>query len=310
MRSVFRMSFPLGAGLFALVISIVPVAAQAEETPTIGLSIPTLDPFRTRMRDAIQRKVSETPGATLRVAIAPDGDVDRQNADIADMIRSGVTGLIVIPMDADKAGGFTARARAADVPVVLINNGPQVDWLPGRIVMAIPNELVAGRLQMHILAARMGGHGNLAIITGPSSFTAATQRTRGIREILRRYPDIHVVEQGEAGWNRAKAADLMAGWVRSGTRIDAVAANNDEMALGAYAGWVAAGGQGAAPLIAGVDASPEALQAMAEHHLSLTVRQDPVQQGEEAVVDVFKLIGHQPVPQYDWAPFQLVASTP
>ncbi|MCQ8279142.1 substrate-binding domain-containing protein [Acetobacteraceae bacterium KSS8] len=280
------------------------------EAATLGLSMPTLDPFRIRLRDAIQAKVDATPGTTLRVVTAPAGDVGRQNDDIAQLIHAGVDGLIVIPEDASKVSGFTSPARNADIPVVLINNGPQADWLPGQLVMAIPNELVAGRLQMHILAARMGGHGNLAILSGPSSHSAAILRTKGVEEVLQRFPDIHVVERGEADWSRDKAADLMAGWIRSGVRIDAVAANNDEMALGAYAGWVAANSQGTPPLIAGVDASPDGLAALAAHHLVVTVKQDPVQQGDEAVADLFKLIAHQPVPQYDWATFQLVSTAP
>ncbi|PGE69942.1 rhizopine-binding protein, partial [Bacillus toyonensis] len=94
-------------------------------------------------------------------------------------------------------------------------------------------EVKAGEIQMRYLAEKMGGKGNLAIMLGLLSNNATHNRTLGVKTVLKEYPDIKIVEEQSAEWQRSKAIDLMNNWIVSGRKIDAVAANADEMAIGA-----------------------------------------------------------------------------
>ena len=74
----------------------------------------------------------------------------------------------------------------------------------------------------------------------------------------------------------------MENWLASGDKIDGVASNNDEMALGAIMAIEAVGKTGQI-LVGGVDGSADALNAMDKGTLACTVYQDPQGQGEGAV---------------------------
>ena len=74
----------------------------------------------------------------------------------------------------------------------------------------------------------------------------------------------------------------MENWLASGDQIDAVASNNDEMAIGAIQAIEAAGKLGKI-LVGGVDASPDALAEMDKGRLNVTVFQNAKGQGEGGI---------------------------
>ena len=90
------------------------------------------------------------------------------------------------------------------------------------------------------------------------------------------------VAQDTALWERLKAQDKMAEFLaKSGDRIEAVLANNDDMALGAIDALKAAGyfKKGKYMPVVGVDAAPPARSALKAGTLLGTVLNDAVNQG-------------------------------
>ena len=97
----------------------------------------------------------------------------------------------------------------------------------------------------------------------------------------------------------------MENWLASGKPIDAVIAQNDEMALGALKAIRAAGKQGQIAVI-GVDAIPDALKAVRGGEMVATVFQDARGQGTTAVDLAVQLARGKKVPHDNYIPFQLV----
>ena len=63
---------------------------------------------------------------------------------------------------------------------------------------------------------------------------AQIKRAIGAKNVLDKYPDIKVLAEQTADWDRAKAMSLMENWIQSyGDKINAVFAHNDEMGMGA-----------------------------------------------------------------------------
>ena len=77
-----------------------------------------------------------------------------------------------------------------------------------------------------------------------------------------------------ANWRRNEAIDLMKNWLVAGTEIDAVVANNDEMAIGAILALQQAGKDPKKVVVAGIDATADALAEMEKGNLDVTVFQD------------------------------------
>jgi len=97
----------------------------------------------------------------------------------------------------------------------------------------------------------------------------------------------------------------MENWISSGKIINAVIAQNDEMALGAYKAVEAAGLQDDIFII-GIDAIPDALRAVEEGKLCATVFQDAKEQGSLALKVAIQLIKGEKVKHTHYIPFQLV----
>jgi len=98
----------------------------------------------------------------------------------------------------------------------------------------------------------------------------------------------------------------MENWIQSyGDRINAVFAQNDEMAMGALIAIEQAGRKGKI-VVVGVDAIADALQAVRDGRLDATVFQDATVQGRAAVETASKIIRHERYEKQVLIPFQLV----
>ena len=92
--------------------------------------------------------------------------------------------------------------------------------------------------------------------------TAEVKRTEGAMDILAQNPDMTLLDEQTADWDRAEAMTLMENWIQAyGDQINAVFCQNDEMALGALNALVQAGKKDNV-LVVGVDAIDDALQSV------------------------------------------------
>jgi inositol transport system substrate-binding protein len=123
--------------------------------------------------------------------------------------------------------------------------------------------------------------------------------------VAEKFPDITITKEQTGNWSRDEGLALMENWLASGDQIDAVAANNDEMAIGAIAAIEAAGKLGEI-IVGGVDASADALAEMDAGRLNVTVFQDAVGQGEGGIAAAIALARGETIEQITWIPYVLV----
>ncbi|MGA1600365.1 MAG: substrate-binding domain-containing protein, partial [bacterium] len=95
-------------------------------------------------------------------------------------------------------------------------------------------------------------------------------------------------------------------WLSTGEEFDAVIANNDEMAIGAIQAMKAAGLDMKEIIVGGVDATQDALAAMAAGDLDVTVFQNAAGQGAGSLNAALKLARGEDVDQKVYIPFELV----
>ncbi|MFB0489924.1 ABC-type sugar transport system substrate-binding protein [Methylobacterium sp. OAE515] len=299
-RIAWLLAWFFGGALAALACG----AGQAIAT-TFGVAMTLPVASMPRLHDSLEEH-ARARSLLLRFAYAPEGAAEQQIAQVRNFITAKVDALLVMPVVPAVTVTITRLAREADIPLVYINDGPRKDWLAGRIALVIPSDLVAGRLQMRKLAQMMNGKGRLAILSGRPDDAGSILRTRGIKEVMAAFPGLQLVAEGAADGERRKASTLVSGWLADGTGIDAIAASNDAMALGAADAVEASGLPAGRILIGGIGAIADAMQAMQQKRLAVTLHQDATLQGRRAIDDALALIAHRPVPQYDWVPFTLV----
>ncbi|MGO2767884.1 substrate-binding domain-containing protein [Pseudomonas taetrolens] len=292
--------------LYALLLSAV-IAPWAMADVRIGVSIAQVDDvFLAQMREYMAAHAKQLQGVNLQFEDA-QGDVVRQLNQVQNFTSQGVDAIIVNPVDTAATQKITYDALSAKIPLVYVNRRPDQPELPQGIGYVGSDEVKAGEMQMQYLAEKMGGKGNLAIMLGLLSNNATHNRTLGVKTVLKNYPDIKVVEEQTAEWQRSKAIDLMNNWILSGKKIDAVAANADEMAIGAAMAIAQSGmTPGKDILIGGSDGGPAGLEAVKKDQLLVTVYQDNKAQAVGSIDLALKMIKKEPYTAEVTIPYQLI----
>lgn len=279
----------------------------------IGVSMAKFDDnFLTVLRNGIQ---AQADAAGLSVQIEDAGnDVAKQLDQINNFIASGVTAIIVNPVDTSATQAMSDAAAAAGVPLVYVNRQPvNVDTLPDNQAFVASNEEESGTLETIAMCDNWAGEGktevNVYVMQGELSNQAAVQRTKDIYDVIEAGKckvKINVIDQQTANWSRDEATNLMTNWLSTGAAFDGVIANNDEMALGAIQAMKAAGIDMATVQVGGVDATQDALAAMQAGDLDVTVFQNAAGQGGGALDAATKLAAGEAVEQKVYIPFELV----
>jgi inositol transport system substrate-binding protein len=272
---------------------------------TIGVSMAYFDQnFLTIIRHSIDKE-AKARGITVQFEDAR-GDVGRQTDQVQSFISAGVDAIIVDPVNSAGTPAITKLVTKAGIPLVYVNRTPGDSKLPSGVVFVGSDEKESGTLQMEELARLANYKGNVAIMIGNLTDAGALQRTKDVEQVVAKYPNMKVVQKQSANYSRSEGMDLMMNWVTNGEPIDIVAANNDEMAIGAIMALQQAGKRDSKVLIGGIDATPDGLKALSSGKMQVTVFQDAVGQGKASVDVAQRMIKGEKLEPYYWIPFELV----
>ena len=171
-------------------------------------------------------------------------DVAKQLDQINNFIASGVSSIIVNPVDTSATQAMSDAAAAANIPLVYVNREPiNVDTLPDNQAFVASNEVDSGTLETKEVCRLFKEAGkteaSVYVIMGELSNQAAVQRTKDIHDVIGG-PDcgvkITIIDEQTSNWSRDEAQNLMTNWLSTGTAFDGVIANNDEIGHRRYSG--------------------------------------------------------------------------
>ncbi|MET8057141.1 ABC transporter permease/substrate-binding protein [Streptomyces microflavus] len=251
-------------------------------TTKVGMSLSTLNnPFFVQMKDGAQAEAKKA-GIDLTVTDAQN-DASQQANQLQNFTSSGVSSIIVNPVDSDAVGPGVRSANKADIPVIAADRG--VSKADTATLVASDN-VAGGKLAADALADKLGGKGSIVILQGTAGTSASRERGAGFAEGLKEYPDIKVVAKQPADFDRTKGLDVMTNLVQSHPGITGVFAENDEMALGAVKALGSKAGTSVS--VVGFDGTPDGLKAVGAGTLYASVAQQPSELGRIAVQNAVK----------------------
>ncbi|MDQ0456467.1 sugar ABC transporter substrate-binding protein [Rhizobium paknamense] len=276
---------------------------------TIGVSMALFDDnFLTVLRNGMQDYSKTLKGVSLQIEDAQN-DVAKQQSQIQNFVAAGVDAIIVNPVDTDATAAMSKIAADAGVPLIFVNRQPaNLNQLPEKQAFVGSDEHQAGTLETQEVCRLLKGKGNAVIMMGELSNQAARVRTQAVKDLAGKgdCAGLKIVEEQTANWSRTQGADLVTNWLSAGLQFDAVISNNDEMAIGAIQALKAAGKPMNSVVVAGVDATQDALASMSAGDLDVTVFQNAVGQGKGAVDAAVKLAKGEKVERNVNIPFELV----
>ncbi|KQO10875.1 galactose ABC transporter substrate-binding protein [Paenibacillus sp. Leaf72] len=303
------------------------------DQPKVGVAIYKFDDtFMTGVRNAI----TEAAAGKVQVDIVDSQNSQPTQNDKVDLfITKKVKSMIINPVDRTAAGVIIDKGKAADIPVVFVNREPLADdmakWDKVYFVGAkaeesgtMSGDLIVDYWKAHPEADKNGdGVLQYVMLKGEPGHQDAELRTKfSVQAIEDAGIKVEKLAEDTAMWDRVKGQEKMAAFIAShGDKIEAVLANNDDMALGAIEALKAAGyftGDKYIPVV-GVDATAPAIQALDEGTLLGTVLNDAVNQGK-ATVELSRVLAAGETPskdntgfditdgKYVWIPYQKVTS--
>ena len=279
----------------------------------IGVSMAKFDDnFLTVLRNGLQAH-ADANGISVQIEDAGN-DVAKQLDQINNFIASGVSAIVVNAVDTSATQAMSDAAAAANIPLVYVNRQPiNMDTLPDNQAFVASNEVDSGTLETlevcRLLKEAGKTEAQIYVMMGELSNQAAVQRTADIHDVMASGNcgvTLNIIDEQTANWSRDEAQNMMTNWLSSGAPFDAVIANNDEMAIGAIQALKASGIDMATVIVAGVDATQDALAAMQAGDLDVTVFQDAAGQGSGSLNAAVALSKGEAVEQKVYIPFLLV----
>ncbi|KNH22427.1 rhizopine-binding protein [Pseudomonas syringae] len=291
----------------SLALSLMFASGAALADMKIGVSMSQFDDtWLTYLRESMDTKAKSYPDDVKLQFEDARSDVVRQLSQVESFISQKVDAIVVNPVDTAATKKITEAAVKAGIPLVYVNRRPDDLNLPKGVVTVASNDLEAGQMQMQYLAEKMGGKGDIVILLGDLANNSTTNRTKGVKEVLTKYPNIKIEQEQSGIWSRDKGMTLVNDWLTQGRKFDAVVSNNDEMAIGAAMALQQAGVAKGSVLIAGVDGTPDGLNAVKKGSLLVSVFQDAKGQADGSIDTAVKMAKNEPVESAVWVPYRLI----
>jgi inositol transport system substrate-binding protein len=278
-------------------------SSAAPKKLTIGVALMNLQiEFSILLRDAIQEQADKA-GVTVLINDA-QGDASKQLSQVQAFVGQGVDGIILQPLEQEASSPCITAAQSAKIPIINVNSHTKAE--PDAFVGSDDHQ--AAEIALNFIKEKLNGKGNVVMMHGHSGQTAEIQRTEGAMNVIKGAPGLKLLDEQTANWDRGQATTLMENWLQKYPNdINAVFAQNDEMALGAANAVVQAGKKDNI-IVVGVDAVADALNAVKKGDMDATVFQDGKAQGAGSVDTIVKLIQGGTVEKQVLIPFKLVTA--
>lgn len=251
-------------------------------------------------RTANTRSIQETAsrlGVELKFA-----DAQQQQENQIRLIRSFIAQRVdVIGISPVVETGWEpvfTEVKRAGIPLILLDRHADV---PDELFSAFIGSdfVLEGQRACSEMARLLDGRGQIVVLEGTAGSAPTVDRRAGFDECLAQYPAMRVIARESGEFIRARGKEVMRALLQAhGAEIDALFAQNDDMALGAIEAIEEAGLRPGVDIkIVSVDAVRAAFEAMIAGKLNVTIECNPLL-GPQFFETALKLANGTPVEKW------------
>jgi len=213
------------------------------------------------------------------LVLSHDDDANKQDQQFDTAIASKAAAIILDNAGADATIGAVTKAKAAKIPVFLIDR--EINQTGLAISQIVSNNYQGAQLGGEAFVKLMGEKGNYVELVGKESDTNAGVRSKGYHDVIDQYPNLKSVARQSANWSQTEAFAKMETILQANPDIKGVICGNDTMAMGAMAALKAAG-KGKV-IVVGFDGSNDVRDSIIAGDVKATVLQTCATNAEMAV---------------------------
>jgi inositol transport system substrate-binding protein len=162
-----------------------------------------------------------------------DGQADdeKENAAIENAITNGYDAIIVQPNNGEAQRPYVEKIVDAGI-IAITTNARIADIEGASSVDADPYKQAA--VNAALALQQVPQNAKVVVLNGPSgNFHADERRKAWQAEFFDKRPDVTIIAEDIANWNKDEAMAFMEDWVTAYGQIDAIISMNDNMAAGA-----------------------------------------------------------------------------
>jgi galactofuranose transport system substrate-binding protein len=220
----------------------------------------------------------------------------KQVSDMQDLVAQGVDFIIVPPREELGLTPALETARKAHVPVLFADRAATATPCRDFLTFIGSDFVQQGRRAAEWLVKATKGKAKVAELIGTVGATATNDRGEGFKSVLAKHKGMKLIAEQSGDFARAPGQNVMEQILGANPDLDAVYAQNDEMALGAIQALKDAGLQpGKDVQVVSVDGSRDALEAIIRGDLGATVETNP-RFGPLAFDTIQRFLDGDPIP--------------
>lgn len=212
------------------------VSVNAMAKDSIALVISTLNnPFFVTMKDSAQKEADRL-GYELIVLDSQDNPA-KELANVQDLTVRGTKLMLINPTDSDAVGNSILMANKAKIPVITLDRAAN----KGEVVSHVASDnRMGGKMAADYIAQKTGNEAKVIQLEGISGTSAARERGEGFNTGAKEHK-FNLLASQPADFDRTKGLNVMQNLLTAHPAVQAVFAQNDEMALGALRALQTAG---------------------------------------------------------------------
>ena len=241
---------------------------QASAKENIALVISTLNnPFFVTLKEGAVKKANEL-GYDL-VVLDSQNNPAKELANVEDTIVKGTKIILINPTDSEAVGNAVLAANKANIPVITLDRGS----VKGEVVSHIASDNVAGgKMAGDFIVSKLGNQAKVIQLQGIIGTSASRERGEGFNK-SQQENNFTILTAQPADFDRAKGMNVMQNLLTAYPAVQAVFAENDEMALGAMRAIQTSGRTDV--IVVGFDGTDDGIKSVERGKLAATVAQQP-----------------------------------
>jgi len=227
-----------------------------------------------------------------------EDDREGQITVVEDMVRRGVKGIVLAPLDDAALEAPVAAAKHAGIPTIIIDSGLKgTDF----VSFVATDNFKGGALAGEHLGKLLHGKGRVAMLKYQEGSASTTQREQGFLAAIKKFPGIDVVSANQYGGATTESAyaaseNLLAPLKSAkGLSIQGIFTPNESTTFGMLRALQDGGYAGKVRFV-GFDSSAKLVEALRTGALDATVLQNPFRMGYLGVTSMVSHLRGQRIP--------------
>lgn len=275
--------------LLVLALALVPVALFAQSNLKIAV-VPkgTTHSFWKSVESGARAAGKDLGVEVLWKGPLKEDDRAQQIGVVQQFVGSGVSAIVLAPLDDSALRTPVRSATERGIPVVIFDSGLKGEVGKDFVSFVATDNKRGGQLAGEELARLLGGKGKVVLLRYAEGSASTAERESGFLEVLKKHPGLTLIQENRyAGPTVATAQDAAMNLVDRLREADGIFCPNESATQGMLLALRQTGLAGKKKFI-GFDTSPALLAALNRGDIHALVAQNPVKMGYLGVATAVK----------------------